>query len=99
MSIFGKWEIVVSTPFGNEDFAMELFENLSGVFSHYKGFVNFKDARISDDGKELSIFANTDIPISTTISINAQIENSTNMRGVVQIGEYALCNFSALKEQ
>lgn len=99
MSLFGKWGIVVSTPFGNEDFVMELFEDLSGVLSHYKGFINFENAKVSNDGKELNIFANTDIPISTTVSINAQSDNFVNMNGVVQIGEYALCNFSARKEQ
>lgn len=99
MSLFGKWGIVVSTPFGNEDFAMELFEDFSGVLSHYKGFINFENAQVSSDGKKLSVFANTDIPISTTVSINAHSDDFMNMTGIVQIGEYALCNFSAHKEQ
>jgi hypothetical protein len=86
-----NWVLDVETPFGEERYFLEIGESGEGKIKHPKGEVSFAGATVTPES--FHIVANTEIPMTTTIGLFANI-NDDILHGIVQIGNFAMCNFS-----
>ena len=108
-SIFGKWSINVDTPFGKENYTLNIdslgelkgsdfylyYDGLKGSIEHDKGVVNFSNAEFT--GKKFYCSVETNFPISSTISITADLIEDDKISGTLEIDQYVVTSFIGVK--
>jgi hypothetical protein len=89
LNISGKWNISVDTPFGKEQYTLNIDNTngrLAGSVSHEKG-----DASLSElsflDGTFICLL-NVDYPIKATVYLKASVIDNNKMFGTLQIDQY-----------
>ena len=89
LNISGKWNIFVDTPFGKEQYSLNLNNtngSLTGSVSHEKGEAIISDASLLDGTFKCSL--SVDYPIKATIHLQASVVDSNKMFGTLQIDQY-----------
>lgn len=104
--LFGKWTIIVNTPFGKEDYILNIdgIESvkdsnqnncLIGSIHHEKGSVSFDDASFENNTFHCSV--QTEFPIKSTISITAELTQDNQISGMLEIDQYLVTSFVGVK--
>jgi hypothetical protein len=108
-NIFGKWNINVDTPFGEQNYTLSIdgfgqlkgndfylyYEGLSGSIQHEKGTIAFSNAQF--EGVTFHCSVKTEFPISSTISITADLIEDNKISGILEIDKYLVTSFIAVK--
>jgi hypothetical protein len=98
--IFGKWNINVDTPFGKENYTINIdsfgelkgndyylyYEGLAGSVEYEKNIVLFDNASFLD-GTFKCVF-NVEFPIKATVNLQASVIDDNKMFGSLQIDQY-----------
>ena len=98
LDILGKWTLSVNTPFGKEEYVLNIEETnsfFSGSVSHEKGSSEIYDARFVDN--TFYCFLRTEFPIKTTISITADLIEDNKMAGILEMDQYLITSFVGVK--
>lgn len=97
MDISGKWIATAKTPFGPETYFLDLRHDAECRASHERGEVPFDGIVAGEDGS-FSARIPVKIPMTTDVWLTGALTDESNMAGVIQIGEFALCEFTAVRE-
>jgi hypothetical protein len=98
LNILGKWTITVNTPFGQEQYMLNI-ETANSVFcgsmSHEKGSVPFNNATFHHNTFHCS--AETEYPIEATVSLTADLIEDNKITGTIEVGQYLITSFVGVK--
>ena len=89
LNVSGKWNIFVDTPFGKEQYSLNLNDtngSLTGSVSHEKGEAIISGASLLDGVFKCSL--NVDYPIRATVYLQGSVIDSNKMFGTLQIDQY-----------
>jgi len=92
--ILGKWNLIVDTPFGKEEYTLNIDQdqgNLIGHVQHEKGFVEVMQPIFSNG--TLACLIETDFPIKSSVLIKADLIEDNVMSGSLQVDEYLFTSF------
>jgi hypothetical protein len=98
LDILGKWTLSVNTPFGEEDYALNIEATnsfFSGSVSHEKGSSVIYDASFVDN--TFHCFVQTEFPIKTTVSITADLIENNKIAGILKMDQYLTTSFIGVK--
>jgi len=98
LDILGKWTLSVNTPFGKEEYVLNIEETnsyFSGSVSHEKGSSEIYDASFVDN--TFYCFVQTEFPIKTTISITADLIKNNEIAGILKMDQYLTTSFIGVK--
>ena len=98
LDILGKWTLYVNTPFGEEEYVLNVEETnsfFSGSVSHEKGSSIIYDARFVDN--TFYCFVQTEFPIKTTVSITADLIEDNKIAGIIEMDQYLTTSFIGVK--
>lgn len=106
LNIFGKWNIDVNTPFGKENYTLNVdtigliknhigYDCFIGSIDHKKGSVSFTDAKFENNTFYCSV--ETEFPIKTTVSITANLIEDNKISGMLEIDQYLITSFIGVK--
>ena len=98
LDILGKWTLSVNTPFGEEEYVLNIQETnsyFSGSVSHEKGSSAIYDASFVDN--TFHCFAQTEFPIKTSISITADLIENNKIAGILEMDQYLITSFIGVK--
>ena len=98
LNILGKWTLAVNTPFGEEQYILNIETAnsfFSGSVSHEKGSSTFDNATFEHNIFHCSL--ETEFPIKTTISITADLIEDNKISGVLEIDQYLVTSFVGVK--
>lgn len=104
--IFGKWTIIVDTPFGEEDYVLEINsmgqiqeldggDYLFGSIFHPKAKININNGTYLN--KIFSCSFNIDFPIKCSVVMSGTVTGSNKMSGTISIDKYVTVSFKANK--
>jgi len=97
-NIFGKWKTKVKTPFGDEEYLINIVElffdnnlknqSITGTVSNTKDTINFDNGKIINNTFTCSL--NLDFPIASTVFIEINKAENNKIFGLLKIDNY-LC--------
>lgn len=89
LDISGKWNIAVDTPFGKEQYILNIQNadgRLAGSVSHEKGDATLNELSFVDG--TFRFLLNVDYPIKATIYLKASVVDNNKMFGTLKIDQY-----------
>jgi hypothetical protein len=98
LDILGKWTLYVNTPFGEEQYVLNIETAnsfFSGSVSHEKGSSAFHSA--SFENNTFCCSMETEFPIKATVSITADLIEDNKLTGTIQIDKYLITSFIGVK--
>jgi hypothetical protein len=88
-NISGNWKISVDTPFGKEQYALNIDNsnsNITGLVSHEKGIAPLTNASFIDGTFKCSL--EVEFPIKATVTLQASVIDDNKMFGTLQVDQY-----------
>lgn len=96
--ISGKWNLIANTPFGKENYNLDILEDHNNcIFKIYneKGFVNLFIKEVINN--MIFLEGKTEFPIPCNLSASFQLVDSSNASGKICIDEYMTVDFIGVK--
>ena len=87
--ISGNWKIAVDTPFGKEQYSLNIGNSnggLTGLVLHEKAIVPLINTSFIDGTFKCSL--EIEFPIKATVSLQASVIDGNKMFGTLQVDQY-----------
>lgn len=94
MKFLNKWFLTVDTPFGKEEYFIDIInseDRLSAIIKHEKGSLETDNVELNDNKIKINVY--TETPIRCNIQVLGTIDDKS-INGNILIDEYLSCNFS-----